>query len=429
MKNSLKENQLSQGQIVDVSKGLIIIYLILEYIRPQYFVPALGIIRPSLILGVLIAIVWISRHGSKISLQDELLRYYAFILVFVWLWVPFATNNYHAFNASLNLTVFFVAVTVPLGLILQDRTRRHKFVKFWIGLHVYLALFALTHAGRGPGSFLGDENDVALALCMGLPYPFFFAQLKSNNGALRATYVVVTLVILLGAVWTNSRGGFIGLVSVGAYMLWLSKNRIRNFLVVVLLTVCVYFVTPDSYIAEIQSMSDTEDSTRGQRFHQWRLGWEMFLDNPILGVGGDQYPWRNDFYQMNLDTNVPAADRLYGGRVAHSLYFTVLPEFGLVGTVPWLLILVGMLRRLKLFERGRLSRSDDALDEKDLMFAKALRASLIGYLSAGTFLSVHYYPHFWYAIGMVIGLCGFSALPKGEAAVPTNGSDKRMKVR
>jgi len=166
-------------------------------------------------------------------------------------------------------------------------------------------------------------------------------------------------------------------------------------------------VAPDSYIDEIVSISDTENDTRNTRILHWRVSWAMFMDNPILGVGPGNYPWRSEYYQMELDTYVPG-DRIMASRSAHSLYFTLLPEFGLAGTIPFVLILVGMFRRLTRFQNGGSSVSGKHPVEKDLMLAKSIRASLIGYLCAGAFISVLYYPQFWYSIGLVIGLCGHS---------------------
>jgi len=214
---------------------LLNMYILMEFLRPQYFVPVLEFVRPGLILGIAMAFYWVIVWGAKSALNDLLLRLNAFILVVAVAWVPFATNNNWAFQYAKGLFVFFAAVTVPLGIILQDAERRHKFVKMWILVHVYLAIFAITHAGHGPGSFLLDENDLALALCMCLPYPFFYSQLSDINGWQRTYYIAATLVMILGIIWSNSRGGFVGLMGVSSYMLWISKHRFRNLLVLVIL--------------------------------------------------------------------------------------------------------------------------------------------------------------------------------------------------
>ena len=404
----------SISQTVDIGKGpfiLLIVYLSFEFIRPQYYFPAIGVIRPGLLLGVAMALCWLKVWGPKSVYHDPLLRYYLFILVFALIWVPLANNNFWAFQRFEALLTYFLGATIPLSLVLRDRRRRHRFVTFWIAVHVYLAVFGMTHAGRGPGSFLSDENDLALALCMSLPYPFLFSQLKSNKLLHRVLYIGAALIMILGVIWTNSRGGFVGLICVMIYMLWLSKHRIRNLLVVLVLSISAIVVAPDSYIEQVRSISDPEDSTRSARILFWQVGWEMFLDNPIFGVGPGNYPWHSGYYQKELDTYVPG-EKIFAGRAAHSLYFTVIPEFGLVGTIPCVLVLLGMLGRLRRFERRCEIDDSDGTSERDLMMAKSIRASIVGFLSTGAFISVLYYPHFWYSIGLVIALCEFRPRPK-----------------
>lgn len=421
--SNLRSASVARPQGEDVGRGpfiFLMIYLAVEYVRPQYFIPAIGVFRPGLVLGIGMALYWIKVWGPKAAFSDTMFRYYLFILVFVVLWVPFARNNFWAFQRAEALTTYFIGVTVPIALALRDTRRFHKFISYWIVIHVYLAIFGLTHAGRGPGSFLSDENDLALALGMCLPFPFLFSQLKKNTLWQRYLYIGAALIMILGIVWTNSRGGFIGLVCVTIYMLWLSKNRVRNLFILIILGLATIVVAPDSYIDEIQSISDTEDSTRNKRILHWRVGWTMFVDNPVLGVGPGNYAWNSSIYQRELDDYQPG-DQMFGGRAAHSLYFTALPEFGLVGVVPYVIILFSMLGRLRRFERGELPASDGIPDEKSLMIARALRASLIGYLSAGAFISVLYYPQFWYTIGLVVALCGFQGAKqrKKPLASPT----------
>ena len=53
-----------------------------------------------------------------------------------------------------------------------------------------------------------------------------------------------------------------------------------------------------SVLAEFETIDDPNDSTRRDRIDSWSLGWEMFLDNPVFGVGVANYGWRVAEYQM-----------------------------------------------------------------------------------------------------------------------------------
>ena len=54
------------------------------------------------------------------------------------------------------------------------------------------------------------------------------------------------------------------------------------------------------------------------------MGWEMFLANPIFGVGQAIFPWTIGEYLGGRTWQT----RSLSGRQAHSLYFTLLPGIG-----------------------------------------------------------------------------------------------------
>src|SRR5213075_2121097 len=105
----------------------------------------------------------------------------------------------------------------------------------------------------------------------------------------------------------------------------------------------------DNYWDELQSMGDSNDSTRNDRLYMWRRSTEMFLDNLIVGVGAGNFPVRVSEYELKSEEFDPAVQHLHGGRVAHSLYFTLIPEYGLVGIFLYggaTLLVVVRLRRI-----------------------------------------------------------------------------------
>ena len=94
------------------------------------------------------------------------------------------------------------------------------------------------------------------------------------------------------------------------------------------------------------------------------------------------------------------------GRAAHSVWFTVFPEYGIVGGGIFIFMIVTMMRRLRRCEKllEPRVRAGDNEPEGDLLLARALKASIIGFLTSGTFISVFYYPQLWYTAGFVIAL-------------------------
>jgi len=90
----------------------------------------------------------------------------------------------------------------------------------------------------------------------------------------------------------------------------------------------MYFFAPPTYWNEMKTIQ-TEGSEKGtgkERVESWKAGWRMFLDHPIIGVGALNFGvWFAEYF--------PERSHMMWGRVAHSLYFTLIPEMGIIGTL------------------------------------------------------------------------------------------------
>jgi len=311
--------------------------------------------------------------------------------------VPFATNTYWAFETTQAMTLYIFATIVPMCILIISMDRLKKLLYFWIGTHVYIALYAITHGGTGPGSFIADENDVALALNVALPFAYFFWQGNVVKGVGKWILGACFVVMVAGVVATASRGGFVGLSVLAVAIIWFSKKRFRNAILVTLAAAVFYFSIPDSYKVEILSIEDTKDNTRLERIYSWKRGWEMFVDNPVFGVGVGNYPWRVAEYEIKSGSNY-GQRRMLGGRAAHSLYFTLLPETGIAGTLTVVMLIFHFFMRLKTTDE----RNRSSLYKDSYMIDVAVRAakvSMIAFLVTAVFISVLYYPQMWYLFG------------------------------
>lgn len=379
-------------------------YLVIEYVRPQYFVPALGVVRPGLIVGLILLGVSLTK-GIDVIKRSRIVQLCVAFTLFTVAWVPFAVNNYWAFNTAEGMVLHIFATAIPLIVLADSKKTLTLIVKFWVGVSVYIALFAMTHAGHGPGSFVTDENDAALFLLTGLPFAYFIAQ-ESGLTALKKWLLYAAVgVIVMGIIATQSRGGFVGLVAVICGLIWYSRRRLRSILVIGLLAAVILPFVPQSYVAQIVSINNTHDPTRLSREHLWRVAWVMFKANPILGVGPGNYPWRVPEYEKYVHDSM--SYKSHGGRVAHSLYFTLLPELGLLGVALYFPIVYVAVRICRRFTR----REDE--DEYPRLLARAIIIAIGGYLVSGAFLAVLYYPELWLlaAFAVVVGNLSSSTEP------------------
>ncbi len=146
-----------------------------------------------------------------------------------------------------------------------------------------------------------------------------------------------------------------------------------------------------------------EDDSGAGRIYEWKVGWKMFLDSPIVGVGPGNFPYRFAEFEGTMRWY----RRSLAGRVAHSAYLTLLPELGLVGL--WLVaaMVIGGCRGMVLVRRLA-RRSVTALSRDSLRFSTslslALEGALIGFLVSSAFISSLYYPSLWVLLGFMEAL-------------------------
>jgi O-antigen ligase len=177
---------------------------------------------------------------------------------------------------------------------------------------------------------------------------------------------------------------------------------------------------PSSFWAEMATIqSDVQGREGGDlRSQFWTIAVRMFLANPILGVGMNNFPHNVMYYETEAETKV--VGHSFAGTVAHSLYFTLLAELGLCGTLIFGGIVYFNFRDILFLIKGPYAavpnlknndRSDIKLqvvedyDQKVIrQCALAIGGGLIGYLVCGAFITVLTYSHFWILTALIVGL-------------------------
>ncbi len=390
---------------------LLLFSLVLEFGRPQESIPGLGSIHLPAIITILLGLSII--FSTRLRLSDSQTRLFVLLLALMVLHVPIAVNNYYAFHTARGMLITFVTYLGIISFVNSFRMFK-ALINIWLGIHVYLAIIGIMKGGLGIGGFLGDENDFCLTLNMVIPFAFFMA-ISETNKAKKTIYIGLTLLFLFVNMLTLSRGGFVGLVAVGIYCWLKSPKKVLSAVFIAMLVLFMSQYATDKYWGEIRSIQE-EGASKGtgeERVYEWKVGWKMFLDNPILGVGQGNFPWQFGKYEKASGFYDGLHGKSRAGRAAHSLYFTLLPELGIIGTLLFAGMLYYTYRDIRLISRLRMMKPIRPLErETDRMFylSRALECGIIGFLVSGTFISVLYYPNFWMLMGFTVALRKVSIL-------------------
>ena len=383
-----------------------VLFIILDYTR-IYQDLHLGFFRPLMIV-TLVLTYFIFSSGEYSRAKCKQTTYMWLFILLLACYVPFARNNHFAYitaEAQLLYMPFILSVMICIDSI----KRLKKFIIICICIEIYIAIYAFTHAGYGAGNYFDDENDLALYLNMWLPFCYFlFFAHKSN---IKKILCLTGLIIgILSIIVSFSRGGFLGLVAMGSVALLFSKKKIISLFMIIILVGVMFLYAGEKYWTEMSTSTNTEEGTGKERTESWKSGWRMFLDNP-LGVGGSNFMVRFPEYQTDY------FKRGMWGRVAHSLWFTLISELGIFGIYIYFALLYYNLKDIFMLMKINFDDADE--DKKYLNYlGRAFVASFTGYFVAGSFISVLYYAHYWYLIAIIVAasrIAGNSLVRSGES--------------
>ncbi|AUI85985.1 hypothetical protein BS333_06080 [Vibrio azureus] len=241
--------------------------------------------------------------------------------------------------------------------------------------HIDLVEGTRVSIGRSFGSVLGDPNDLALVLMF--PLAFTLSQIleKQSSLLLRGFSLITCLVLCVAIIETKSRGGLLGTLAVFAYFAF--KYIKSKTLIISLGVIAALVLYALAGISERSSGGAAEigiDASAMGRIYAWEAATKMALDNPLTGVGLENYYYNYYFYTPHWDGI---------NHAVHSTWFGVLAETGFVG----LCIFIGFIVSLVRTCLETLSLINDKTHHSLKVGVDASFGGLIGTIVSGTFLS------------------------------------------
>jgi len=388
---------------------LLLIYLFFEYGRPQSFFPIIGTLHPGWVIHPLLFLCLLLK-GKLFNLKNIQTKCFLGLVLLMALHVPIAVNNYWAYQGWRTATLYFI-VYLSIVNFVDSFEKIEKYIDIWIIINLFCAFVGLKHGGRVPNSgFMGDENDFALVMNMAIPFAYFMF-LETSSTRKKILYLSACCIFIAANVASLSRGGFVGLVPVILYCWYKTPKKVLSTIIIAIMISVLYFSASPKYWQEVKSIKEEniQKGTGESRWYAWKLGWRMFLDHPIIGVGQGNYPILAPKYQTPEEAS---HRRPVWGRAIHSLYFTLIPELGLVG----ILLFTGMLyysykdlkwilkKEKKFLSKQHQSNKIIQQSHKIRFIIFGITGAMLGYLVSGAFLSVLYYPHFWLLISLCVAL-------------------------
>lgn len=230
-----------------------------------------------------------------------------------------------------------------------------------------------------PGSFIEERNAIGLALLMTIPL-LWYVRMQAKSFVLRLGVSAAGALTLIAVIGTHSRGALLGLIAVGLFLILKARNRLGLILAIVPVVLTLLYVMPQEWFDRMRTIETyDEDSSAQGRLYAW--GNAITLANMSIFGGGFR------------------AVTGFGGTDSHSNWFGALGEQGWIGLVMFVLLHVFTWRSASAIVRA--VREHPSLRwAGDL--ASMVQVSLIGYMSAGSFLGLQYFDLFYHLIAVVV---------------------------
>lgn len=385
-----------------ISFWALVAYFFFEYVRPQSIYPVIEVI-PWAQLCLIAALLGAFSDKSVKWVSCVENKHFVFFFIIVVLSSLFAFQPSVSWSAKTDILnwilVYFLVIT-----ILNTEKRFFIFLlgfllfSFKMSQHGFFSWarrgFSFTNWGLiGAGGWFQNSGEFAIQmLIFGSMSAAFVFALKDRWGKYKKWFFYFmpfsAFMTVLGA---SSRGSQLALLVIGLLLMVRLKAGFKVFIALIVVMFLAYIILPEDQIQRFTQMGDDKNSIT--RFAYWSYGWEVIKDHPLFGVG-----YNNWLSYAHFDR--PGGIVFGRTQLPHNIYIEVASESGLLGFFSFMFLVI-----YAFVINARTRKMAVQLKHKLFNFITyGFSMGLVGYLVAGTFVTVFYYPFFWVQIALIVAL-------------------------
>jgi len=370
--------------------------------------PAIAALRPALVFALLCLLYAVA--NPKTLDTDRLLKTWpARVMAGLGFWaclsVPFGLSM--GGSAMYLLSEYSKTLILAFLLVAAIRNASDLLAFVWAmvigtGCLTYLAVFVFRASATQTGlvriasGYAYDANDMCVIGIIGLVMALLVYQVTSAKGKFICVMVLVSIGMMIAR--SGSRGGFLGLVAVGAalFVMVRTVSLDKKLAVVGLLGLGLFLSAPEGYIQQMETiLHPTQDynyDSKSGRMEIWKRGMSYMFSHPITGIGIDNFQRAEGTI---ADIAVVAREEEYTGvrwNAAHNTLVQIGAELGIPG-----FLLMSILMYRGIYEMYRIRKrlpkhwiKGDA-EERFLFQASVfLPVAMVGFGTSGLLVSHAY---------------------------------------
>ncbi len=349
----------------------------------------------------------------------------------------FSTMQLISFKFSLiNILYMSCGVFTTTILLLQRQITFKKIIHiFSIPLAILCVYTIINFAPHGFSSqasimmaqpFFKDHTLLSASISMFIPIYLFYPWIYPKSGTLLKTAAIsLAFLLLFIVVISSSRAAWLSLI-IGFifYLFILMKGSFIRLIQIFSLAIVVSFIYSGEILNKLNSNYNSSGSEHAsieeqvlsasnihsdvsnlERLNRWKCAIRMAQDKPIIGFGPGTYQFQYLDYQLEQDktsisVNNPFNSKQGYGGSAHSEYFLVLSEMGILGFISWVMVLF-----YTIYSYFRI-RNNRWIDRQNILIADAVTIALITFFTHSLFNnflnSAKTSIPFWILIGFLV---------------------------
>ena len=383
---------------------LMILYMPYSEIIP---VPIIG--SGQRIFFIIVTIGWFLKYfmRGRTVLWDiiKFNRIILFFIFFMFLSSTLAIKPMPSFAMTFQI-IFYIFMGFILQDLVDDKTKLRILITVLalnvgivslFGISEFLVSGATNEYGgiNRVGSVYDHPNQFGKVLMFGIPF-LAFLGFNARNFLLKVACLIMLLTSIFSLALSLSRAFMLAfIVFILAYLVLSLKNRLLSIKVIgaVLLIFIVFpFFIPDTIMDNITDRS-SKNVTEEARYYILLKGIDVFLENPLFGIGFENFP-----YAYTFDKKY--SDLVRRGRAGHEIVSNVLVSIGMFGSLTLIIVFYKIMHWLNKAAKNLIIQHDKYF----INFTVLLQAGYIAFLSSAIATSVIFGIEFWiyYALAIKI---------------------------
>lgn len=378
-------------------------YMIVEYVRPQMIFKQLDILPWAKLFLALSLVSWLLDRKSRwvSDPANKWMIIYLLVIILASYTAYFPESSHEHFMDYFGwFAIYFLIIN-----IVNSERRFFIFLLLFMLASFKLSLhgartwvmrgFAFTDWGlMGPEGYFQNSGELAIQMLMFTPIAYQLMVgirpwLTPVKYYVLISFPVTGAMTIIGA---SSRGGQIALaVQVFKTFLW-GRISFKTILLCTVISVGGWMLVPEEQ--KLRFTEAGQDDTSRQRLLYWQRGIEMIEDHPLLGVGYFNFPpYFAKYYPQDIILGMGRAE------LPHNIFIQVGTDAGFVGLFVYLMLIY---RGFKSTQELRRHVKINPAQKVNVLISRGMDTAFIGFIIAGQFVTVGYYPFMWVHLAMVV---------------------------